>query len=299
MSILSSHAGSWHSDKWYRRAWYIWPQVASLLVVGWVFAGVLLKPVPWAQPQPPAKPAERTQPQPPASKPPQRDGDETTCSQGNSPGALAACSRLIEANRLGFYFNRAQIYVRNGDYDRAIADLSEYIHLIPNNAVALTERGLSYAKKGEYGRAIADYTEAIRLSHGSTTASEDINRVERAIVKALNDRGLSYAKKDEYDRAIADYTEAIRRDRGSALSYSNRGSAYEKKGELDKALADFREAQNNGSTTAPEDINRVERAIESLRKKYVVDGFSGLSLGARVSFQSADYQEYQCTPSQQ
>ena len=199
MSILSSHAASWHSDKWYRRAWYIWPQVASLLVVGWVFAGVLLKPVPWAQPQPPAKPAERTQPQPPASKPPQRDGDETTCSRGNSPGALAACSRLIEANRLGFYFNRAQIYVRNGDYDRAIADLSEYIHLIPNNAVALTERGLSYAKKGEYDRAIADYTEAIRLSHGGTTASDDINRVERAIVKALNDRGLSYAKKDEYD----------------------------------------------------------------------------------------------------
>ena len=46
MSILSSHAASWQSDKWYRRAWYIWPQVASLLVVGWVFAGVVLKPTP-------------------------------------------------------------------------------------------------------------------------------------------------------------------------------------------------------------------------------------------------------------
>src|SRR5262245_50509089 len=300
MSILSSHAGSWYGDKWYRRAWYIWPQVASLLVVGWLFAGVLLKPnPPWAQPKTEAPPTATAKPPAQPTAPQRQARDETTCSQGNSPDALAACSRLIEANRLGFYFNRAQIYVRNGDYDRAIADLSEYIHLIPNNAVALTERGLSYAKKGEYDRAIADYTEAIRLSHGGTTASDDINRVERAFVKALNDRGLSYAKKDEYDRAIADYTEAIRHDRGSALSYSNRGSAYEKKGELDKALADFREAQNNGSTTAPEDINRVERAIESLRKKYVVDGFSGLSLGARVSFQSADYQEYQCTPSQQ
>ena len=48
MSILSSHAASWHSDKWYRRAWYIWPQVASLLVVGWVFAGAQPNP-PWAQ----------------------------------------------------------------------------------------------------------------------------------------------------------------------------------------------------------------------------------------------------------
>src|SRR5215831_17084213 len=100
MSILSSHAASWHSDKWYRRAWYIWPQVASLLVVGWVFAGMLLKPVPWAEPRkPPPKPAERYTceqrytpgcPQPPA----QPNADATICSSGSSPDALAACGRL-------------------------------------------------------------------------------------------------------------------------------------------------------------------------------------------------------------
>jgi tetratricopeptide (TPR) repeat protein len=110
---------------------------------------------------------------------------------------------------------------------------------------------------------------------------------------------LSYAKKGEYDRAIADYSEAIRLNREPVGPYINRGSAYEKRGELDKALADFREALNHGSTTAPDDIKRVEREIESRRKIYVVDGFSGLSLGARVSFQSGDYQEYQCTPSEQ
>src|SRR6516164_3573044 len=222
MSILSSHAGSWHSDKWYRRAWYIWPQVASLLVVGWVFAGVLLKPVPWAQPQPPAKPAERTQPQPPAKPaerytceqrytpgcpPPQANRDITTCLQGNSRDALDACSRLIDKGLVGYYFNRAQIHFRNGAYDWAIEDFSAFIRRNPNSVAALNERGLSYAKKGKYDRAIADYTEAIRL------------------------------------------------DRVSVGPYINRGSAYEKKGELDKALSDFRAA---GSTT---DINRVERAI--------------------------------------
>jgi hypothetical protein len=60
-------------------------------------------------------------------------------------------------------------------------------------------RGSAYEKKGELDKALSDFRAA-----GSTAASEDINRVERAIVKALNDRGLSYAKKDEYDRAIAD-----------------------------------------------------------------------------------------------
>ena len=71
MSILSSHAASWHSDKWYRRAWYIWPQAISLLLIGWLFAGVLIKPMPWAAPQTPD--AADRQGQPPAQPtPPQR-----------------------------------------------------------------------------------------------------------------------------------------------------------------------------------------------------------------------------------
>jgi hypothetical protein len=62
---------------------------------------------------------------------------------------------------------------------------------------------------------------------------------------------------------------------------------------------------NKGSTTVSEDVNRVERAIESLRndslrKKYAgVNGFDGLSLGGRVSPPSNEYQKYQCTPSEQ
>ena len=329
MSILSSHTASWHSDKWYRWAWYIWPQAISLLLVGWLFAGALIKPIPWAQPKPQAPPtAKANPPAQPTPPPPNPERDETTCVQGNLPDTFAACGRLIDKGLVGYYFNRAQINFRNGAYDWAIEDFSAFIRLNPNSVAALNERGLSYAKQGEYDRAIADYTEAIRLDRvsvgpyinrssayekkgeldkalsdfravGSTTASEDINRVERAIVKALNDRGLSYAKKDEHDRAIADYTEAIRLDRGSALSYSNRGSAYEKKGELDKALADFREALNNGNTTASEDINRIEQAIKSLRSKYVVNGLDGLRLGGRVSPQSSEYQKYQCTPSDQ
>jgi tetratricopeptide (TPR) repeat protein len=178
--------------------------------------------------------------------------------QGTSHDALSACTHLIDSGRLVFLFSRAQIYFRNGMYDSAIADLSAFVRLNPND------------------------------------------------VRALNDRGLNYEKKGEYDKAIDDYSEAIRLDKGSALSYYNRGRAYEKKSELDKALADFRDALNKGSATASEDINRVERAIESQRKeiesqrkKYFVDGIPGLSLGAQVPLQSPDYQEYQCTPSGQ
>ena len=133
MSILSSHAASWHSDKWYRWAWYFWPQAISFLLVWWLFAGALLKPIPWAAPQtqtpPTAKAEPPAQPAPQRQPPPQPD--ETICWRSNAHDALNACTRLIDAGRPDFYFYRAQIYFRNGDYDRAIADLSAFIQLKP------------------------------------------------------------------------------------------------------------------------------------------------------------------------
>src|SRR5262249_34824824 len=150
MSILFSHAASWHSDKWYRRAWYIWPQAISLLLVGWLFAGALIKPIPWAQPKPQApttaKPNPPAQPTPP-QKPPDPQRDETTCVQGNLPDTLAACGRLIDKGLVRYYFNRAQIHFRNGAYHWAIEDFSAFIRLNPNSVAALNERGLSYAKQ--------------------------------------------------------------------------------------------------------------------------------------------------------
>ena len=111
-------------------------------------------------------------------------------------------------------------------------------------------RAQFYFRNGDYDRAIEDFSAFIHKYPNSD--------------EGFNERGLSYAKKGEYDRAIADYTEAIRLNREPVGPYINRGSAYEKKGELDKALADFREALSNGSTTASEDIKRIEGAIQSL-----------------------------------
>jgi tetratricopeptide (TPR) repeat protein len=171
MSILSFHAGSWHGDKWYRRAWYIWPQAISLLLVGWLFAGALIKPIPWAEP-----PKDGT------TKPrPEPNTDVAICSGGSPHDALAACGRLIDKGLVRYYFNRARIHFRNGAYDWAIEDFSAFIRLNPNSVAALNERGLSYASKGDYDRAIGDYTEAIRL--------------DRKSVLSFSWRGSAYEKK--------------------------------------------------------------------------------------------------------
>jgi tetratricopeptide (TPR) repeat protein len=135
---------------------------------------------------------------------------------------LNACGRLIDKGAVWPYLMRARFYFWNGEHDRAIEDFSAFIHQNPDSDKGFNERGLSYAKKGEYDRAIADYTEAIRLnrepvgpyisrgsayekkgeldkaladfrealSHGSTTAPEDIKRIV-AIQSLLTQQELS------------------------------------------------------------------------------------------------------------
>ena len=50
---LPRHAGLWQSDPWYRLAWVVWPQVACLLIAGWLLSSpsnVREAAAPWAKP---------------------------------------------------------------------------------------------------------------------------------------------------------------------------------------------------------------------------------------------------------
>ena len=101
--------------------------------------------------------------------------------------------------------------LNNGDNDKAIATASEALRLNPDDAVALTNRGVAYARKGDYDQALADYDKAIRR--------------EPKYARAFNDRGALYGRKGDNDRAIADYNEAIRLDPKYARAFCNRARA--------------------------------------------------------------------------
>src|SRR5262245_36365882 len=96
--------------------------------------------------------------------------------------------------------------INAGNYDRAIATLSEAMQLNPNDeGLASFKRGIAYGSKGDYERAIADFSQTIRLDPKS--------------VLAFRNRGLAYDKKGDYDRAITDFSEAIRLDPKYALAF--------------------------------------------------------------------------------
>jgi len=156
------------------------------------------------------------------------------CSKATGETSIAACSLLIESNRLSTadlavtYNYRGVAYARSGEFDRAIADFGEAIRRYPKSALfyPYINRGDAYKAKNDVDRAIADYSEAIRLDPKSALA--------------YNKRAHVWERKREYDRAITDYTEAIRIDPdGDGTTYYFRGVLYGLKRDLEPAIADF------------------------------------------------------------
>ncbi len=128
--------------------------------------------------------------------------------------AVAACTRLIQSDRddddaiLAFAYNgRGNAYRHKGEYDRAIQDYDQAIHLRRGYAYAYLNRGNAYGSKGEYDRAIQDYDLAIS--------------VDPKHAYAYRNRGAAYSNKGEYDRAIQDYDQAIRLDPEFAGGYNS------------------------------------------------------------------------------
>ena len=160
--------------------------------------------------------------------------DRETCAKAWGDTAIAACTRAIASPRfkgrdlVRLYYNRGIEYDEKRDYDRAIADYNEVIHLDPIYAKAYCDRGNAWRNKGDLDRAIADYNEVIRLDPKDA--------------KAYNSRGIASRAKGDLDSAIADYNEAIRLDPKDAGCYKNRGVANLYAGSLSRALADLNQA---------------------------------------------------------
>ena len=148
--------------------------------------------------------------------------------------AIADYTEAIQLvpNDARVYSRRAIGYARKGELDEAIGDFTEAIGLDPKNALAYAGRGIVYRDNGDCEKAIADFSEAIRL------------KPKFAI--AYCGRGCAYGDKGDLTKAIADQAEAIRLDPKLAAAYYNRSVAYERKGEQAKAKEDFDQAKKLG-----------------------------------------------------
>ena len=87
------------------------------------------------------------------------------------------------------------IYLRSGDYDKAIEDYDTFTSLSPYEADAYMWRGCAYYLKGEADRAIEDYNKALALSPDNALA--------------LFKRGLAHVRLGNSSQADHDFARAM------------------------------------------------------------------------------------------
>src|SRR5690349_3227592 len=82
---------------------------------------------------------------------------------GSQPASTPSSSALVPLNTAQAYLHRGDIAADTHEYERAIADYTQSIHMQPNYAEAYNNRGYAYYWQGQYPSAIADYDRAIAL----------------------------------------------------------------------------------------------------------------------------------------
>ena len=142
----------------------------------------------------------------------------------------------------------AVVYEQKGDYDRAIADLTEAIRLETSKpppsfdtrgSELYARRGLAYERKGDRVKAIADYRTIVALWPAKSMSNTILDSVER--LKQLG-VGLSEFPSFDENRQVARFTQQIREYPKNEDYYRARCGAYLKKREYDNAIADCDEA---------------------------------------------------------
>ena len=108
---------------------------------------------------------------------------------------INACSKILQSDPLDFnaLANRGISYNTIGQYDNALVDLDEAIHLNSDPTALYLERGRAYDGRGDHELAIVDFSEAIRrdasliVAHfGRAMAYEATGRGELAMVDLGN-----------------------------------------------------------------------------------------------------------------
>jgi tetratricopeptide (TPR) repeat protein len=197
--------------------------------------------------------------------------DMTACAEVSylKDVAIPACTRLIESGnlhgadlaRIYSYRGRARLWASNPrDFDPAMADHDEAVHLAPGLAFVYVNRALAWVRLGKGEQAGEDIEKAIALAPDDAEAyftraemyRYTAARREQVIVDYGKAFGLNpgYAEAyygqgtllfdTDFDRAIADYTRIIemKPDWQYGSAYRARAVAYAAKGDDRLALAD-------------------------------------------------------------
>jgi tetratricopeptide (TPR) repeat protein len=120
---------------------------------------------------------------------------------------------------------RADSYLLNGQYEKALEDLGKALTLDPRSADAFAGRGAVYLQLQDADKALADLDRAVALNP--------------RLALAYAHRGRAHWFKKNKERALADFTRAVELDADCGLAYYYRGILRQGKKDYAGARADL------------------------------------------------------------
>jgi tetratricopeptide (TPR) repeat protein len=194
--------------------------------------------------------------------------------QGEYEKAINEYSKAIELTVSNFYCfgARGEIYFKLGEYENAVLDFTRAIELKPEWGCFLGNRGDAYFELGKYEKAITDFSHAMKKPwdiFNDSAAPRPLDYVKR---------GCAYHARGEFEMAVNDFSEAIKFNSEFSEAYLKRGDAYSKLGESELAKNDYQTAMrfenepvNEDVVSPPEEtVNSITFACSCCGKQYSV-----------------------------
>ncbi len=131
----------------------------------------------------------------------------------------------VPAKNLRAKLQEARNLFHQSHWREAIGAYSTVIKSRPNDAQALTDRGICYCRIKEFHKALSDFNAAIKIAPQSA--------------RAYQHRGYTFNKFGKFENTVADETKSIALNPRNRFAYRDRARAYAQLGKLDLAQKDF------------------------------------------------------------
>ncbi len=159
---------------------------------------------------------------------------------------------------------------QEGNYEKAIYDYNQALHVDPRDAEAYFLRGVARSKLGDERGANEDFEKVLRLR--IEKLGQTIRRNPEDFIAHIQ-RGYSRYESGDQQGAIHDFTVAIRLRPAIADAYFYRGNAHYRKGDKQAAIQDYDRALQIDTKRADVYVARAVVRLELGDKPGAVEDF--------------------------
>ncbi|MCA0235252.1 MAG: tetratricopeptide repeat protein [Bacteroidetes bacterium] len=154
-------------------------------------------------------------------------------------------ARMKEGTRAEVLINRGAAQGAAGQFQQAIADLTEGIRIDPKNKNGYFNRSIAYYSTQQYDKALVDYDAYLKLDPFNANVWYESGMIQRSMNKN--------------QEAIQALTKAIQLNPNIAVAYLERARAYAQSGNKAAAQQDYQRAQQMGVKLESMDQRMLEK----------------------------------------